>query len=137
MKNLLLLVGMLFCAITATAQYNQSISPNNGEDWSGSPRLLVQKGNAQDVELASTTVTGAIVGVIADVNIRQVYVNHGTKPIEAVYVFPGSTRAERVEENAGATAVQLSPADLASLQALAPRVAGERYAAGGMKTLNG
>ena len=93
MKNLLLLVGMLFCAITATAQYNQSISPNNGEDWSGSPRLLVQKGNAQDVELASTTVTGAIVGVIADVNIRQVYVNHGTKPIEAVYVFPGSTRA--------------------------------------------
>jgi Ca-activated chloride channel family protein len=93
MKNLLLLVGMLFCAITATAQFNQSSSPNTGEDWSGSPRLLVQKGNAQDVELASTTVTGAIVGVIADVNIRQVYVNHGTKPIEAVYVFPGSTRA--------------------------------------------
>lgn len=93
MKNLLLLVGMLFCAITATAQYNQPSNPNTGEDWSGSPRLLVQKGNAQDVELASTTVTGAIVGVIADVNIRQVYVNYGTKPIEAVYVFPGSTRA--------------------------------------------
>ena len=93
MKNLLLLVGMLFCAITATAQYNQPISPNTGEDWSGSPRLLVQNGNAQEVELASTTVTGAIVGVIADINVRQVYVNHGTKPIEAVYVFPGSTRA--------------------------------------------
>ncbi|MBK9250138.1 MAG: VWA domain-containing protein [Ignavibacteria bacterium] len=93
MKTLLLLVGMLFCAISATAQYNQSITPNLGEDWSGSPRLLVQNGNAENVELASTTVTGAIVGVIADINIRQVYVNHGTKPIEAVYVFPGSTRA--------------------------------------------
>ncbi len=56
---------------------------------------------------------------------------------EDIVPIPGSTRAARVEENAGATAVQLSPADLASLQALAPGVAGERYAAGGMKTLNG
>ncbi len=56
---------------------------------------------------------------------------------EDIVPIPGSTRAARVEENAGATAVQLSPADLASLQALAPGVAGERYAAGGMKTVNG
>ena len=51
--------------------------------------------------------------------------------------IPGSTRAERVEENAGATAVQLSPADLASLAALAPEVVGERYMTAGMKALNG
>jgi Ca-activated chloride channel family protein len=34
-----------------------------------------------------------ITGVIADVRIRQVYSNEGKVPIEAVYVFPGSTRA--------------------------------------------
>jgi aryl-alcohol dehydrogenase-like predicted oxidoreductase len=51
--------------------------------------------------------------------------------------IPGSTRAERVEENAGALAVTLSPADIASLAALAPNVVGERYMAGGMKLLNG
>ncbi len=51
--------------------------------------------------------------------------------------IPGSTRAERVEENAGAVSVRLSPADLASLAALAPNVVGERYMAAGMKALNG
>jgi Ca-activated chloride channel family protein len=34
-----------------------------------------------------------VVGVIADVLVTQVYKNQGTRPIEAVYVFPGSTRA--------------------------------------------
>ena len=51
--------------------------------------------------------------------------------------IPGSTRAERVAENVGAVAVQLAPADLASLAALTPHVAGERYMAAGMKALNG
>jgi len=51
--------------------------------------------------------------------------------------IPGSTRADRVAENAGATAVTLSAAELAALEALAPRVAGERYMAGGMKLVNG
>ncbi len=56
---------------------------------------------------------------------------------EDIVPIPGSTHAARVEENAGATGVQLSPADLASLAALAPKVAGERYMAAGMKALNG
>ncbi|HUU36167.1 MAG TPA: aldo/keto reductase [Vicinamibacterales bacterium] len=51
--------------------------------------------------------------------------------------IPGSTRAEQVAENVGAVAVQLAPADLAALAALAPHVAGERYMAAGMKALNG
>jgi aryl-alcohol dehydrogenase-like predicted oxidoreductase len=50
--------------------------------------------------------------------------------------IPGSTRMERVEENAGAVAVSLTPDDLATLDTLAPTVAGDRYAEGGMKTLN-
>ena len=51
--------------------------------------------------------------------------------------IPGSTRAERVEENAGAVAIALGPDDLSALEALAPRIAGERYVEGGMKFVNG
>ena len=50
--------------------------------------------------------------------------------------IPGSTRAERVAENAGALDVQLTAADIESLDALAPTVAGERYAEGGMRAVN-
>jgi aryl-alcohol dehydrogenase-like predicted oxidoreductase len=50
--------------------------------------------------------------------------------------IPGTTRLERVEENAGALRVSLSPQDLASLDVLATTVAGDRYAEGGMKNLN-
>ena len=50
--------------------------------------------------------------------------------------IPGSTRADRVAENADALDVQLTAADIASLDALAPTVAGERYAEGGMRAVN-
>jgi len=53
-----------------------------------------------------------------------------------IFPIPGSTRAERVEENAGALEVRLTDADLASLEAIAPAVAGERYPEGGMRAVN-
>ncbi|HEV7632058.1 MAG TPA: VIT and VWA domain-containing protein [Steroidobacteraceae bacterium] len=43
--------------------------------------------------LKSTRASVRIAGVIADVTITQRYRNEGTKPIEARYVFPGSTQA--------------------------------------------
>jgi Ca-activated chloride channel family protein len=43
--------------------------------------------------LKSTDVDVHIAGVIADVKVVQRYKNEGTRPIEAQYVFPGSTRA--------------------------------------------
>jgi aryl-alcohol dehydrogenase-like predicted oxidoreductase len=55
---------------------------------------------------------------------------------EHVIPIPGSTRIERVEENAGATRVKLSADDIRSLDALAPTVAGERYPEGGMRAVN-
>ena len=55
---------------------------------------------------------------------------------ELVIPIPGSTRIERVEENVGATRVQLSAADIQALDVLAPNVAGERYAEGGMRAVN-
>ena len=55
---------------------------------------------------------------------------------EDVIPIPGSTRIERVAENAGATRVTLTPGDIRALDALAPTVAGERYAEGGMRAVN-
>jgi aryl-alcohol dehydrogenase-like predicted oxidoreductase len=50
--------------------------------------------------------------------------------------IPGSTRSERVEENAAAVNVSLSADELASLDAIAPAVVGERYPEGGMRAVN-
>lgn len=43
--------------------------------------------------LISTDVISNITGPIADITIKQSYRNDGQVPIEAVYVFPGSTKA--------------------------------------------
>ena len=50
--------------------------------------------------------------------------------------IPGSTRAERVEENAAAASITLSPDELNALDAVATSVAGNRYPEGGMKAIN-
>jgi Ca-activated chloride channel family protein len=47
----------------------------------------------EKLPLKSTYAEASIAGVIADVTIIQEYKNEGRKPIEAVYVFPASTRA--------------------------------------------
>jgi Ca-activated chloride channel family protein len=60
-----------------------------------SPYFLVEGGDPtiDRLPLKDTRVDVAIVGVIADVTVRQVYENRGTRPLHARYVFPASTRA--------------------------------------------
>jgi len=43
--------------------------------------------------LKSTSAEVKVVGVIADVLVTQGYKNEGKKPLEAIYIFPASTRA--------------------------------------------
>ena len=52
--------------------------------------------------------------------------------------IPGTRRIERLEENAAAAAIKLSPAELDQLEQIAPRgvAAGERYPAGSMAAVN-
>ncbi len=50
--------------------------------------------------------------------------------------IPGSTKPERVEENAAAAHIQLSPDEIAQLDAVGETVAGERYPEGGMRAVN-
>ena len=60
-----------------------------------SPYFLVKSDdpNVDQLPLKSTSADVKVVGVIADVTVTQVYKNQGKKPLEAIYVFPASTRA--------------------------------------------
>lgn len=60
-----------------------------------SPYFFVQSDDpaTDQLPLKSTAVAVNIAGVIADVIVTQIYTNTGTRPIEAIYVFPASTRA--------------------------------------------
>jgi Ca-activated chloride channel homolog len=60
--------------------YFRVVTPGGGDNLAGFP-------------LEATDVEVKISGVIADVTVRQRYRNAGPDPIEAVYVFPASTRA--------------------------------------------
>src|ERR1044072_7217933 len=49
--------------------------------------------NVDQLPLKDTQVDISVAGVIADVKVRQIYRNEGSRPINASYVFPASTRA--------------------------------------------
>jgi len=51
------------------------------------------EGEREPLPLKHTEVAVSIAGIVADVEVRQVYRNTGSRVLEAVYVFPGSTRA--------------------------------------------
>ncbi|MEL7159227.1 MAG: VIT and VWA domain-containing protein [Bacteroidota bacterium] len=66
----------------------------NAQDESGSPYFIVASADAgAKFPLTATTAEVNISGVIADVTVRQTYVNDGRNRLEATYVFPGSTSA--------------------------------------------
>jgi Ca-activated chloride channel family protein len=66
-----------------------------GEDKTLSPYFYVAGGDprTERLPLKATTAEVQIAGVIAKVKVHQVFENNGAKPIEAIYVFPASTRA--------------------------------------------
>ncbi len=67
----------------------------NNKDKSSSPYFVVMSDEDElaRLPLKSTQVDVDISGVIADVNVKQTYTNVGKSTIEAIYVFPASTRA--------------------------------------------
>ena len=84
----------LFAAILTLAW-----SPARADDSEArkgeSPYFFVDNGDpgTDRLPLKSTAVDVRISGVIADVTVTQHYRNEGQRPIEARYVFPGSTQA--------------------------------------------
>ena len=64
------------------------------EDKTLAPYFYVQGDpNVDRLPLKDTRVEIAVSGVIADVKVVQTYANEGSRPINARYVFPASTRA--------------------------------------------
>ena len=60
-----------------------------------SPYFFVKSDDASvdQLPLKSTSADVKVVGVIADVVVTQIYKNEGKKVLEAIYIFPASTRA--------------------------------------------
>jgi Ca-activated chloride channel family protein len=85
--------GRLPAGYASIESYDESYNPEN--DKTLAPYLFVAGGDpaTERLPLKATTAEVRIVGVIAQVRIRQTFANTGNKPIEAVYVFPASTRA--------------------------------------------
>jgi Ca-activated chloride channel family protein len=72
-----------------------SAEPEAEKNQTLTPYFLVEGGDPSldRLPLKDTRVDLKVLGVIADVTVRQVYENRGTRPIHARYVFPASTRA--------------------------------------------
>ena len=87
--NVFLITILMFVSLFAATQTIET------EDKTLSPYFFIQSDEPgiDQLPLKSTSATVDIAGVIADVKVKQVYKNEGNKAIEAIYVFPGSTRA--------------------------------------------
>jgi Ca-activated chloride channel homolog len=85
------------CAITVLSLAPRAAAETERPraDKTLSPFFFVEGGDpaVDRLPLKDTHVEVAISGVIADVTVRQVYENHGQRPLHARYVFPASTRA--------------------------------------------
>ena len=90
MRLLTLMIVAMFVAVAHTGH----AQPKEHADKTLSPYFLVKSDDPEldRMPLKSTSVTVDVSGVIADVTVTQVYENQGSKPLEAIYVFPASTR---------------------------------------------
>ncbi len=70
-------------------------NPEPSADKTLSPYFQVKgdENSGDLLPLKSTDVQVTVAGVIADVRVTQTYANAGGVPLEATYIFPGSTRA--------------------------------------------
>ncbi len=86
----LVLIAMAIVSFAGTAQAQAQAQ----EDKTLAPYFVVQGDPRVDqLPLKDTRVEIAVSGVIADVKVLQTYRNEGSRPINASYVFPASTRA--------------------------------------------
>lgn len=91
-KRFLTLFAAAFCVLTSTFAAAQG---EGASDKTLSPYFFVKSDDTgvDQLPLKSTSADVNISGVIADVKVTQVYKNEGRHPLEAIYVFPASTRA--------------------------------------------
>src|SRR5689334_6070977 len=84
--------ALIAVAVVVTSGYAQQ--QEDTADKTLAPYFVVQGDPSVDqLPLKDTQVEISVSGVIADVKVRQIYRNEGSRPINASYVFPASTRA--------------------------------------------
>jgi len=88
-------LAVLTAAFSCLLGTNVYAQPGESDDRTLSPYFFVKSDDPQvdQLPLKFTSAEVNISGVIADVQVSQVYKNEGKKPLEAIYVFPASTRA--------------------------------------------
>jgi Ca-activated chloride channel homolog len=88
-------VFVLAVSIAATQVAGAQPAAEPEVDRSLAPYFVVPggEGAVESLPLKETSAEVSIAGVIARVKVKQLYENTGKTPIEAVYVFPASTRA--------------------------------------------
>jgi len=92
-KKYLFTILIIFVSITSF--FNEIYAEDKKADKTLSPYFFIEGNNTETEQfpLKDTNVEVNINGVIAGVKVTQHYENTGTKPINAKYVFPASTRA--------------------------------------------
>lgn len=85
-RFLLLLSAIALTCVSAFAQAQADKTLSPYFHVNGDPKI-------DHLPLKDTRVEIGVSGVIADVRVTQVYQNEGTRPINAAYIFPASTRA--------------------------------------------
>ena len=91
-KVLACLIPWVILLLSASPTLPQGVE---NEDKTLSPYFFIKNGDPEvdSLPLKSTSAKVNVAGVIADVTVTQIYENEGKKPLEAIYVFPASTRA--------------------------------------------
>ena len=89
MKKLLFIFGLLIFILPLTFAYGE------GKEKILSPYFFVQSDDASldPFPLLKTKAKVNIAGVIAEIELTQVYKNEGKRTIEAIYVFPLGTKS--------------------------------------------
>ena len=95
MKYKTRILGSLIFAVSMVLGNVVCAQPERDTDKTLSPYFFVKSDDPEvdQLPLKSTLVKVDISGVIADVVVTQVYKNEGNRPLEAIYIFPASTRA--------------------------------------------
>jgi len=89
MKKLIFIVGLIICLVPFTASWGAK------EEKVLSPYFFVQSDNPalDPFPLLETKAKVDIAGVIAEIELTQVYKNEGKRTIEAIYCFPLGTKS--------------------------------------------
>lgn len=97
MKNCMIFLVIFMITGLFNAHSQRVVSPEifHPDDRNQSPYFRVQSDDPETdrLPLKKTSANVNIAGVIADVTINQVYQNTGKNTLEAIYVFPASTRS--------------------------------------------